>query len=131
MVAGVTTPAGSVVNERSSWASDGTRVDPVVEAMDRLDAELVLDQLTDVGHGELGVGVGATGLRSTLVAVGPADGVSVVAVGDEHGAGSDGGRDGGDPVGVVDPFDAMGDAVHGDLSDGLGRRGRAARTTPR
>ena len=69
----------------------GVRVDPGVEPVDRLDAQLVRDELADEGQGELGAGVAA--LRPPLVAVLARDRIPVVPVGDERGSGGDGGAD--------------------------------------
>ena len=63
-----------------------------------VDAQLILDELGDVGHRQLGGGVGATGACSQLVSVGAADRVAVMSVGDQHGVGRDRGRDGGDAL---------------------------------
>ena len=55
---------------RSSRARRSSKEMPRVEAMDRLDAELLGDELADEGEGLLGGGVGAAGRRADLVAVG-------------------------------------------------------------
>ena len=93
----------------------GVRVDPGVEPVDRLDAQLVRDELADEGQGELGAGVAA--LRPPLVAVLAGDRIPVVPVGDERGSGGDGGADLADARGIGDPLDHVLDAVDGDGAD--------------
>jgi hypothetical protein len=85
--------------------------DAAIDPMNRVDAQLILDQLGDVGHRQLCRRVGASRRCAYLVAVGAADRVAVVAVGDQHRMCRDRGRYLGDPLGVGDPLDAMDDAV--------------------
>jgi hypothetical protein len=85
--------------------------EPVVEPVDRFDAELIGDQFTDERQRRLRGGVGAPGGRPHLVAVLLGDPVTVVAVGDQHVVGPDRGGDRRHPVDVADPFDDVFDPV--------------------
>ena len=89
--------------------------------MDRLDAELLGDELADEGEGLLGGGVGAAGRGAHVVAVDPADAVAVVAVGDEDVVGRHVGTDRGDAFRVRDALDDVLDTVDGDGADALAR----------
>ena len=71
------------------------------EAVDGPHGELVVDELHHVDDHQIGTAARALGL-ATLVAVGERGLVAVVAVGDDHRRRRDGGRDGGDAVGVGD-----------------------------
>ncbi len=91
--------------------------------MDRGHAQLLGDQLPNESQGLLGrTGVPAGG-RPDLVAVGAADGVAVVAVGDQHVRARHGGADGLDPGRVGDPLDHVLHAVVHDAAQHLARLG--------
>ena len=73
------------------------------QAVDRPDAELLVDQLDHEAHDGLGPAGGAVGrVGPALVAVGERGLVAVVAVGDDDRLGADGGGDGLDPGRVGD-----------------------------
>ncbi len=95
----------------------------VVEPVDRLDAQLVGDEFAHEGECLLGRTGRPAGLVAPLVAVGPADAVTVVAVGDQHVVGREERADRIDPTLVGDPFDDVLHALDGDRGDRLGRFG--------
>ena len=74
------------VGEQGIW------VDVAVQAVDRSDAQLLGDELADVGHRQLGAPGVAVRRGTHLVAVGAGDRVPVVAVGDQHRVRRDGTR---------------------------------------
>ena len=82
-------------------------VDAGVEPVDRVHAQLLLDELADVGHGQFGGALGAGVGGALLVAEGTADGVAMVAVGDHHVGPTHGRRDGGHARRIVDAFDGV------------------------
>ena len=96
----------------------------MVEAVDRLHRELVGHEFVDEREGLVGrvrpVAVGG----AHLVAVGAADPVAMVAVGDQDVVGADLVGDGADPVGVGDPLDDVVDAIDGDRRHGFARLGQ-------
>ena len=95
----------------------------VVEAVDRLDAQLVGDEFADEGERLLGGTGPIPGRLATFVPVGPADPVAVVAVGDQDVVGRQERADCLDPPRVGDPFDDVLDTVDGDRGDRLRRFG--------
>ena len=127
--------AASVAGPRSRPASLRSNVpverldqlvprDVVVEPVDRLDAQLVGDEFADERERLLGgTGAASPGRLATLVTVGAADPVAVVAVGDQHVVGRDHRGDRVDPHRVGHPFDDVLHAVDGDRGDRLGRLG--------
>jgi hypothetical protein len=95
----------------------------VVEAVDRLHRQLVGDELADEGERLVGR-VRSVAVRGPyLVAVGPADAVAVVAVGDQHVVGADALGDRGDPIRIRHALDDVLDTVDGHRCDRLGRLG--------
>ena len=88
-----------------------------IDAMDRLDAELVGDELADEGQGLLGRRVVAAGGGAHVVAMDPTDAVAVMAVGDEDVIAGDPCPDGGESLRVGHSLDDMLDAVDLDRSD--------------
>ena len=109
--------AGSTSNAVRELRRQLVGGDPGVEPVDRLDAELVRDQLADERQRQLGAGVAALG--APLVAVLARDRVPVVSVGDERGRGADGLADLPQAVGVADAFDDVLDTVDADRADRL------------
>ena len=72
--------------------------------MDRRHAQLLRHELADEGQRLLGGRVRATGRCAHLIAIGPADAVAVMAIGDEHVVSGEDGLDRGDPVGIGHPL---------------------------
>ncbi len=108
------------VGERGPEIGAGRRFD---EAVDRLDAQLVVDELDDERQDRVGpAGLGTGGPE--LVAVVERRLEPVVPVGQDERRAADDPADRGDGPGVVDRRDLVGDTVGIDAS---GQRGRAAR----
>ena len=98
--------------------------------MDRLDAQLLGDELADEGQRLLGGRVVPAGAGAYVVAVGPGDGVAVVAIGDEHVVAGEVASDGVDPIGVGDSLDGVLDAVDGDRAELLAGLAQQLGQTP-
>ena len=86
---------------------------PVGHAVDQAvyggHAELVVDQFADIGERELRRKVVCTVGRTSLIAVGAADGITMMSVGDDDGVRADRCRDRCDAFGVGDAFDDVSD----------------------
>ncbi len=112
----------------ASRAAESLGADAPVHPVDRVDAQLLVDELGDVRHRQFGVGVDAAGGSANLVTVRAADRVAMMAVGDQHGVGGNGGADRRDALGIGDSFDEMNDAFLVDAPpDRLARIARAVR----
>lgn len=97
---------GGDLEERRECLPQRVVPDPGVEPVDRRDAELIGDQLTDVCQGD--VRRSRQSLDSTgahLVAVDPSHAVPMMTVGDQHVVGFDRLTDQGDPCRVTDSLD--------------------------
>ncbi|NDE81786.1 MAG: fructose-bisphosphate aldolase class I, partial [Actinobacteria bacterium] len=86
-------------------------VDVVVQTMNRVDAQLFLDQFADVGHGQLRRTIRTRVGGALFVAEGATDRVTMVTVGDHHVGRTDRIRDGRHTGRIVDTFDGVHDAV--------------------